>query len=234
VIGAIVDRNRLQRAAFARATALGVRAVRLPLAKHLTMDKTHVLTVNHCLELLTRVGHGEGWSEALQRTLPSRKGAEYDDGAAGDGGDGASATAQQAGGSGKGGKGSKGSKGSKESKGGGGHEAPSNVCYQFLRGACTRGAACKFSHGHGSSNTDCSSSSSSTSSCQDGEDGSSGSISTSHVDSSSSTTDSSSSGVSKGAVGVPNALGEVRPGQKRKLPVGAAADPTYRRDMRFL
>jgi hypothetical protein len=35
-------------------------------------------------------------------------------------------------------------------------------------------------------------------------------------------------------VGVPNALGEVRPGQKRKLPAGAAADPTYRRDMRFL
>jgi hypothetical protein len=118
VIGAIVDRNRLQRAAFARATALGVRAVRLPLAKHLTMDKTHVLTVNHCLELLTRVGHGEGWSEALQRTLPSRKGAEYDDGAAGDGEDGASATAQQAGGSGRGGKGGMGSMYGKESIGG--------------------------------------------------------------------------------------------------------------------
>jgi len=207
VLGAIVDRNRLQRAAINKAEALKIRTVRLPLDKHITMDKTKVLTVNHCLELLTRVGHGEKWGEALQRTLPSRKNAEFDDGSSGGsgGGDGdgvergdegekpaAAAAAQDSGGKGK-----KGGRGSREN--GNTRGADSRVCYQFQCGECTRGAACKFSH--------CAPSSTSTS----GDGGEQPSE-------------------------WPDAGNDAQQTtrKKRKNTESASSDPTYCRDMRFL
>lgn len=82
VIGAIVDRNRMTRAARIRADALGIRPMRLPVAKFVAMDKTPVLTVNHCVELLARRGAGcEPWPEAFARTLPGRKDATIKSGA---------------------------------------------------------------------------------------------------------------------------------------------------------
>ena len=75
VIGGIVDRNRLTNACLHRAATLGVRAVRLPVAKFVPkMDSTKVLTVTHVLELLLRRGGGgEEWPDAFAHTLPTRK-----------------------------------------------------------------------------------------------------------------------------------------------------------------
>ena len=205
MLGAIVDRNRLQRAAANKAEALKLRTVRLPLDKHLTMDKTKVLTVNHCLDLLTRVGHGEKWGEALQRTLPSRKNAEFDEGSHGGdgGGDGCSGGGGAEGGKDEGGEpvarteSGKGKRGNKKSS----QKADPSICYQFQRGECTRGAACKFSH-----STD-----------NGGKNKSGG------------------DGGQQGESEVPNGDSEFnQTRKKRKNTESASTDPTYCRDMRFL
>jgi Trm5-related predicted tRNA methylase len=74
VLGAIVDRNRMTRATAIKAKQLGVRAVKLPVERYCpNMAATKVLTVNHCVELLQRRGAGESWASAFARTLPERK-----------------------------------------------------------------------------------------------------------------------------------------------------------------
>eukprot|EP00523_Entomoneis_sp_CCMP467_P003104 CAMPEP_0168760030 /NCGR_PEP_ID=MMETSP0724-20121128/22541_1 /TAXON_ID=265536 /ORGANISM="Amphiprora sp., Strain CCMP467" /LENGTH=316 /DNA_ID=CAMNT_0008808997 /DNA_START=101 /DNA_END=1051 /DNA_ORIENTATION=+ len=86
VIGGIVDRNRLQRAALDRAEALGLATAKLPLGKHLEeMESTHVLTCNHVFDILLMYRELEGsaetsrppWRQALEAVLPSRKGAKF-------------------------------------------------------------------------------------------------------------------------------------------------------------
>jgi tRNA (guanine9-N1)-methyltransferase len=79
VIGGIVDRNRLKRATYNRAVALGVATARLPIDEHLhAMAATKVLTVNHVFELLLQYRQHKGdWKAALQEVLPSRKEAKF-------------------------------------------------------------------------------------------------------------------------------------------------------------
>lgn len=79
VIGGIVDRNRLKRAAIDRAVALGVETARLPIEEHLqAMASTRVLTCNHVFELLLQYReNGGNWEKALVHVLPSRKEAKF-------------------------------------------------------------------------------------------------------------------------------------------------------------
>jgi tRNA (guanine9-N1)-methyltransferase len=82
IIGGIVDRNRLRRAAIDRAERLGVATARLPLDKHLKeMASTRVLTCNHVFEILIKFReHGKSWKKALHDVLPQRKEAKLMDG----------------------------------------------------------------------------------------------------------------------------------------------------------
>jgi len=79
VIGGIVDRNRLRRAAITRAEALGVATARLPLDEHLQkMEATRVLTCNHVFDVLLKYReHGRSWKRALMEVLPHRKDAKF-------------------------------------------------------------------------------------------------------------------------------------------------------------
>ena len=79
VIGGIVDRNRLKRAAINRAETLGVQTAKLPLDEHLKkMPTTRVLTCNHVFHILLKWKEHDGdWGKALQEVLPTRKAAEF-------------------------------------------------------------------------------------------------------------------------------------------------------------
>lgn len=79
IIGGIVDRNRLKRAALNRAVAVGVATARLPIDEHLAeMASTRVLTCNHVFEILLRYReHGRDWKKALLQVLPNRKDAKF-------------------------------------------------------------------------------------------------------------------------------------------------------------
>lgn len=78
VIGGIVDRNRLKRAAITRANLLGVATAKLPIDEHLKkMEATRVLTCNHVFEILQKYRfNGNDWKKALLEVLPNRKEAE--------------------------------------------------------------------------------------------------------------------------------------------------------------
>lgn len=75
IIGGIVDRNRLQRAAITRAEELSLATAKLPLERHLQkMKATKVLTCNHVFDILLKYReHGKNWEKALLEVLPSRK-----------------------------------------------------------------------------------------------------------------------------------------------------------------
>ena len=79
VIGGIVDRNRLKGITHKKATEQKVRTVKLPIKDHLQLTATHVLTVNHCVELLLEKQHqgdvdtDTAWKAALHIVIPARK-----------------------------------------------------------------------------------------------------------------------------------------------------------------
>lgn len=75
VIGGIVDRNRLKRAAITRAEKLGIQTAKLPLEKYLQkMKTTKVLTTNHVFSILLKYReYGNNWEKALLDVLPQRK-----------------------------------------------------------------------------------------------------------------------------------------------------------------
>ena len=79
VIGGIVDRNRLRKAALNRAESLGVSTAKLPLEKYLKeMETTKVLTVNHVFDILIKFKELKDWRKAFQAVLPDRKRATYE------------------------------------------------------------------------------------------------------------------------------------------------------------
>ena len=76
IIGGIVDRNSLKGITYKKAKEQNIRTVQLPIREHLQMTKTHVLTVNHCVELLLHKGSGASsihWKDALDTVIPQRK-----------------------------------------------------------------------------------------------------------------------------------------------------------------
>jgi len=77
VIGGIVDRNRLRRAAIDRAESLGIATAKLPITAHLNLVSTKVLTCNHVFEILLQCKeNGNDWKKALLDVLPHRKDAQ--------------------------------------------------------------------------------------------------------------------------------------------------------------
>ena len=82
VIGGIVDRNRLKGITHRKATEQKIRTVKLPIKDHLQLTATHVLTVNHCVELLLEKQHqgaqagddiDAAWKRTMEIVIPSRK-----------------------------------------------------------------------------------------------------------------------------------------------------------------
>ena len=74
VIGGIVDRNRLKRAAFDQAQSLGIQTARLPIDEHVKISATRVLTCVHVLQILLKVReYNHDWKKALLEVLPQRK-----------------------------------------------------------------------------------------------------------------------------------------------------------------
>jgi len=74
VIGGIVDRNRLKRAAINKAEELGIATAKLPVADHLELVTTKVLTCNHVFEILLKYReNGNDWKKAMLDVLPNRK-----------------------------------------------------------------------------------------------------------------------------------------------------------------
>ncbi|CAG9464787.1 unnamed protein product [Pedinophyceae sp. YPF-701] len=88
VIGGMVDRNKHKGICLERAKELGVQAAKLPIREHLAeMKGTHVLTVNHVMEMLIRYQEAGSWAEAVQAVVPTRK-RKLDDEDAGSAGEG--------------------------------------------------------------------------------------------------------------------------------------------------
>ena len=83
IIGGIVDRNRLKRAAIERAEAIGsnnstlpIKTARLPLDEHFDFKgSTRVLTCNHVFEILLKYRENgyKDWGGAVMSVLPDRK-----------------------------------------------------------------------------------------------------------------------------------------------------------------
>jgi tRNA (guanine9-N1)-methyltransferase len=74
IIGGIVDRNRLTRAAIDRAEELGIATAKFPISENLSMVATKVLTCNHVFEILVKYrDHGNDWKKTLLDVLPIRK-----------------------------------------------------------------------------------------------------------------------------------------------------------------
>lgn len=74
VIGGIVDRNRLKRAAINQAESSGIQTAKLPITEHLELVTTKVLTCNHVFEILLKYReNGNDWKQAMLDVLPNRK-----------------------------------------------------------------------------------------------------------------------------------------------------------------
>ncbi|CAM9953787.1 unnamed protein product, partial [Hapterophycus canaliculatus] len=74
VVGGIVDRNLHKGLTLGAAEGVRARAVRLPFDEHLpeAPRKYRVLTVCACVGVLMAVHAGEGWREALEKSVPRR------------------------------------------------------------------------------------------------------------------------------------------------------------------
>jgi len=79
IIGGIVDRNRLKGATYNKAQKQGIRTAKLPIKEHCKMSATHVLTINHVFDILKSYSSCKSWATAMEKVLPSRKGATVTD-----------------------------------------------------------------------------------------------------------------------------------------------------------
>ena len=74
IIGGIVDRNRLKGATYKKACSQNIKTAKLPIKENLTsLQSTHVLTVNHVIEILLNYMKFHSWSEAIKLAIPIRK-----------------------------------------------------------------------------------------------------------------------------------------------------------------
>lgn len=78
VVGGIVDRNLHKGLTLGAAGGGGARAARLPFDEHLpeVPRGDRVLTVCACVGVLMGVHAGQGWREALEKSVPRRVGVE--------------------------------------------------------------------------------------------------------------------------------------------------------------
>jgi len=77
IIGGIVDRNRLKRAAINKAETYGIQTAKLPISDHLNMFSTKVLTCNHVFDILLKWRESNGdWKKTMLEVLPKKKDAK--------------------------------------------------------------------------------------------------------------------------------------------------------------
>jgi tRNA (guanine9-N1)-methyltransferase len=73
IIGGIVDRNRLKRVTYEKATIQGIRTAKLPIKEYCSINSTPVLTVNHVFGILLTYSKCRSWPDAFKCILPQRK-----------------------------------------------------------------------------------------------------------------------------------------------------------------
>lgn len=73
IVGGIVDRNRYKSLTFDKAQKQGIQTAKLPIGKFLKLSSTKVLTTYHVLSIMMNFNVSGDWSEAFEKTIPTRK-----------------------------------------------------------------------------------------------------------------------------------------------------------------
>lgn len=78
VVGGLVDRNRWKGITMQKAQEQGIQTAKLPIAEHLSMTSSQVLTVNQVFEILITFLEFKDWRRSLLKVIPQRKRPEID------------------------------------------------------------------------------------------------------------------------------------------------------------
>ena len=73
IIGGIVDRNRYQSLTLNKANHQGINHARLPINKHVKLQSSAVLTVNHVFQIIAVQFNTKDWAKTLTEVIPDRK-----------------------------------------------------------------------------------------------------------------------------------------------------------------
>jgi tRNA (guanine9-N1)-methyltransferase len=73
IVGGIVDRNRLKGVTYEKAKQQGIRTAKLPIKENISLSATHVLTINHVIEILLKFQETKDWKLTLEQVIPKRK-----------------------------------------------------------------------------------------------------------------------------------------------------------------
>jgi tRNA (guanine9-N1)-methyltransferase len=73
IIGGIVDHNRHKMLTYNKASAQNIRTAKLPLAQHVQLQRSSVLTVNHMIALILKFSETQDWKISINEAIPSRK-----------------------------------------------------------------------------------------------------------------------------------------------------------------
>lgn len=78
VVGGLVDRNRWKGITMQKAQEQGIKTAKLPIAEHLSMISSQVLTVNQVFDILITFLEFKDWRKSLFQVIPQRKRPEVD------------------------------------------------------------------------------------------------------------------------------------------------------------
>eukprot|EP00943_MAST-04B_sp_MAST-4B-sp1_P000182 g182.t1 len=74
ILGGIVDRNRYKNITYEKALKQNIQTARFPLQKYCTINSgSHILTVNHCYDILLSRYNSDNWINTFKNGIPSRK-----------------------------------------------------------------------------------------------------------------------------------------------------------------
>ena len=74
ILGGIVDRNRYKNITYEKALEQKIETARFPLQQYCTINSgTHILTVNHCYDILLSRYNSDNWITTFKNGIPSRK-----------------------------------------------------------------------------------------------------------------------------------------------------------------
>ncbi|MEW5297360.1 MAG: hypothetical protein WDW36_000573 [Sanguina aurantia] len=80
IIGGLVDHNKYKGLCERQAKERGLKTARLPIARYVHLNSRAVLTVNHVFDILLQYYNEPDWKAVLDRVLPKRKLAGYQQG----------------------------------------------------------------------------------------------------------------------------------------------------------